>query len=162
MAARKPKVGDTVQHHGRAHTIVDFPQQAVMKKGKAVAVTRCRFENDRFLVNVDVRDLKWLESDAAWYLPGRLLSRDERCVYEAAVGSWPKAENHVIARQLLDAVDLAEVDKDRLREVVRRMKARALAEAGITKPDGTFDNKAFGAYVDLVLDHVQQLRAERS
>ena len=166
MATRKPKIGDPVIHHGRMHEITAFPEEAYVEGGKAKLRKGIRFENDGFAVETyDVQDLRWSEVDGAWCLFGRLLSRDERVVYEASIGAWPRPENHAIARDVLDRVDLTGLDRTRLTDVVMRQKGRQLVEAGVVAvaEDGTtkVHQKELGQYVDAVIAHVAELRAER-
>ena len=100
MAARKVKVGDLVSHDGNwagvEHENGDFEVTSIAK-GKVV------FENERFRVVCAAKELQWLEEDGAFYLPGRLLTREQRNTYQELMGSAPRIDMHVAARGILEA-----------------------------------------------------------
>lgn len=121
--ADQPQEGDTVMHHGRVHEITELREKPVMEDGQAVVTTIAVWENDRFAVRGFADELVELPTgEADYYLPGRLLARNERAIHEALTGAWPPAGNHLTARQYLDAVDLGEVDRETLHDVIRRRK----------------------------------------
>lgn len=191
MPKRIPKVGDPVYHHGRRHTITQLQDRPVLEGGAPAVVQLVVFESadqyareeektmrdgsvqavkvPRFVVKGVASELRWSEPDAAWYLPGRVLSRDERTVYEAAFGTWPPAEIHLTARAALDAIDLEAVDTDRLVGVIKRMRMLHIAEAYDLRPRDGETKTGFVArcdaaardYAPKCLAHVAELRALR-
>lgn len=154
MAERKPTEGAPVLHHGRLHQIKAIQPRAVMKGDKATKVDMVVFENEGFLVTGLASDFQWSDKLGAWYMPGRVLSRNERAVLEAVTGSWPPAENHVAALGMLDAVDLAEIDIKKVASVIERRKADA--KAAVQAGETTFED-----YAQAALEQVAALRAAR-
>jgi hypothetical protein len=148
MATKKPQVGDAVLHHGRSHAITVLGKRAVMRNNAAVVAEMVTFENERFRVLGNRPDLVWSADDNAWYLPGRVLCRDERLLYEALMGVRPPAETHMAARKLLDMTDFAEVPKDRLSGVVARRTGRTGKDAE--------------DYADACLAHCAELKEARN
>lgn len=124
-----PTEGALVLHHGRYHTIKALPKHAKIVDGKPVAFDLVVFENDGYEVKALATDLKWSEKHGAFYLPGRVLSRNERAILNSITGSWPPADNHLASLQMLDAVDLDSVSVEKLVAVISERKADAVAEA---------------------------------
>jgi hypothetical protein len=122
MSRKKAKLGDLVIHHGFPHEITRVGERATMRDGQAVGISTVHFENSSFASECVAEELEWSEGDGAWYLPGRLLSRNERCLAEAVLGSYPPASSHLAVRQALAGVDLATVDRDRYGRVLARRK----------------------------------------
>jgi hypothetical protein len=115
MPARKPKVGEAVVHHGRPHAVTKLGRRAAIRDNAAVIVEMVTFENEKYAVLAQMADLVWSDEDGAWYMPGRVLARDERILYEALMGVRPPAETHLTARKLLNGVNYeTEVPMDRL------------------------------------------------
>lgn len=155
MADNTPEVGDKVIHHGRLHEVTEIElRPALNANGNPVAVEVIHFENDRYHVKTaDVDDFQFSKADDAWYLTGRVLSRNERALHEAVTGVWPAAHSHLTARRYLDAIDFDEVDTDDFRErlasVIRRRKADV--------PAGEEE-----AYIDDLLAQCRELKELRS
>lgn len=152
MAEKTPKVGDRVIHHGRHHEITELPKRARMGPDGPEAVELVVFENDGYRVLGNVSELRYSKEDGAWYLPGRVLSRNERAVLQAMSGTWPPADAHLSMRALLDrAVDNGELEgisRTRLRQVLIQRKA-----------DVTEDN--VDDYIPAAIAQVSELREIR-
>lgn len=156
-----PKVGDLVIHHGVVHEIKRLNPRARINRdtGAAETVETVVFENERYHVVALLEDVKWSEEDQAWYLPGRVLSRDERTLLQAISGAWPPATSHLTMRKVLDVSPGTfkdTVDLGILKDVV---KARRLKqEVGESAED--YDTRA-ATYAGAMLDHCEELRAAR-
>ncbi len=114
------------------------------------------FETERYQVKGRLDELRWSEEDDAWYLPGRVLSRDERTVYRSVFRVWPTAEMHHAARRALDDLDLEEID---MTELARIVKLRRLEKGG-DETQEEFDARA-AAYARACIAHCEELRALR-
>lgn len=164
--AATPQVGARVIHHGHLHDITRIGQRARIVEGKPVLMRFAVWDNERFQVTGFLDELRWSEDDQAWYLTGRVLSRNERALAEALTGSWPKAENHIAVRAMLDAVDLATVNRAKLATVLVRRKAdlqERLSKLGAdpAKRDPKAVAKIVDTYVDAALEQCAALRASR-
>lgn len=159
--AKMPQAGDPVIHHGHPHTISYFETTAAMRDGKPVAISIAVFENDRFLAACRADELVWSDSDAAWYLPGRVLSRNERAVCQAVTGSWPPAENHIAMRAMLDTVDLDTLDRGRLKTVLLQRKADLRERVDAADAAGADREAVIQDYIDAVIAQVAALRKNR-
>lgn len=166
MADRTPSEGDPVLHHGRMHEITSLQPRARLVEGEAETGTVAIFENDEYEVRGWAHELTWSEADQAFYLPGRVLCRDERALHEAVVGVWPRAENHLAARKYLDTLVLefkedvgqeaeADVSKAALVDVLQRRKVYDV-------PDGeTWDEDDWRAHAERCLEHCREIRELR-
>lgn len=113
MATRKVKVGDPVSHEGNwiGHDHIDGDYVVVSQADGGsdpdnplmrIQDFLTTFENERFEVTALTADLEWLEEDKAWYLPGRLLTKDQRkayCILTESSSCSPKV--HISARYAL-------------------------------------------------------------
>lgn len=183
----EPKVGDMVLHHGRMHEIIGFREEGAKRVGnKWVPNNKVFFRNGRYLPKANASELVWSAEDKAWYLPGRVLSKDERTVINAMVGSWPTEGSHLAVRKMLDVEGpLADhVSMERLTAIV---KARRLRRGFDLKAQKTLDGQALTvdmsskeiddlldsieteeafekrarAYAKACLEHAEELRAYR-
>lgn len=110
---RTPQVGDLVTHDGcwpmfppgsEPYQITGFVKKAALdESGEPTAVRICVFENARYRVECLASELEWLDEDGAWMLPGRLLSRAQRRVWQQQLGirQGPDPAKHVEARAFL-------------------------------------------------------------
>lgn len=151
-------VGDRVLHHGRYHTLTALNTER----------NRAYFENESYGVACALSDLTWDDALGAWYLPGRLLSKNERAVIEAVTGAWPQAGAHRSLLPVLDNIELETVDKTRLKEVLLQRK-QDVHEKIEAETLGMDDEAAVEAaiaavlndYTDSALEQVAVLRAAR-
>ena len=149
MATKEPQVGDAVMWHGKLHKITGLPLRAVMRNGEAVAVPMIVFENKNYRSICNLPDFAWSQDDDAWFGAGRVLSRDERILYEALIGARPPAETHMVARRILDSTDYdTEVPRERLAEIIASRKSLNADDAE--------------AYVDACLAHCAELKEARN
>lgn len=199
MAKNKPKIGDAVLHHGRPQLITGFQVRARLVDEKVVkfpitiffvdyerdpTMLREKPFTDRKTGEKGVRrwgkygnkcntpDLKWSDEIGGWYLPGRVLSYDERLAYEALVGARPRPDHGPVPLRLLDQTDLADIevhagDETRgpssLVQVVKkhkigRMKDALSGEWVETEEDW---NARAAAYAIACLEHCAEVRAVR-
>jgi hypothetical protein len=99
----KAKVGAKALHHGRLHELVRFEDRPALDANKQPYPFRVAvLENDRYLVKCNAAELAWDEVGGVFYLPGRVLAKDERTLVAAMVGGWPKAGSHLAVRRMLD------------------------------------------------------------
>src|SRR5262245_1551505 len=106
---RTPAIGDLVSHEGcwapsgdqyGPFKIVGFKARPALDDAGKPFVLHCTvFDNERFSVECQTAELVWLEEDGAWMLPGRLLSRPQRRLWQQKVGvnTGPPAEKHIEA-----------------------------------------------------------------
>jgi hypothetical protein len=157
-----PEVGAKVLHHGRLHEILDFPTRARKdEKGKPVLIDMVRFENDRFRPTGQKGDLVWNEAEGWWYLPGRVLSNDERALVQTMTGMWPAAESHLAMRKVLDVEGpfKSHINFDKLKVILAKGKRFPIwQEEG--ESEKAFD-KRLTAYANKCLAHCEELRAFR-
>ena len=185
----KPKEGDMVLHHGRLHEIIGFRNRYFKGANGKPAVASFAFcKNAGFQPVCESALLKWSAKDKAWYLPGRVLSKDERTVINAMVGSWPKAEAHMAVRSMLDVEGpLADhVNMEDLEKIVRARRLRRGYDLRLQKTlkDGVVLTKSMSKaklqrtlegcetaeafdkrvkkYTKEVITHCEQLRAFRA
>lgn len=69
-------------------------------KGGAQIAT---FENEKRRVRCDASELVFLKEENAWYLPGRILSREQRREFMRIAGTSTPPADHVMARKVLKA-----------------------------------------------------------
>lgn len=167
MPAKKPKVGDRVYHHGHYHEIRAVHRERTDVEGNTVKLPHLLFENggpkDGFRVRGSgAHELVWSPRLEAWYLPGRVLARNERALAESITGAWPPAANHLAILDMLDAVDLASIDRAKLKDVVRRRKPDAIEEAAKAEASGGDPEAALDGYVGRVIEQCRTLRGVRA
>jgi len=92
-------VGARVLHDGHEDFKVN---ELVEAKGTVIAV----FENLGYRVKCNAAELVELKEENAWYLPGRLLSREQRRRFSEIVGSSTPPGDHVAARKILQAAEV--------------------------------------------------------
>ncbi|MGW8180028.1 MAG: hypothetical protein ACWGQW_14895 [bacterium] len=183
----EPKVGDKVLHHGRIHEIIGFREEGARRVGgKWVPNMKVFFRNGRYLPKADASELKWSAEDEAWYLPGRVLSKDERTVINAMMGAWPNEGSHMAVRKILD-VEGPLADHVSLERLGAIIKARRLRRGYDLKAQKTLDGRVLTtamspkeideiltsveteeafeervrAYAIACIEHVEELRAYR-
>lgn len=183
----EPKVGDKVLHHGRMHEILGFREEGFQRvDGEIVPHEKVIFRNERFITKMSKDEMLWSEQDQAWYFQGRVLSKDERTVVNAMVGSWPTAESHMAVRSMLD-VDGPLADHVSMERLVAIIKARRLRRGYDLQTQKTLDGRELTSdmspeeieetlnsveterkfenrarrYAEALLEHVEQLRAYR-
>lgn len=85
-----PAIGDRVFHDGYD----DFQVVALAtKKGQELAT----FENHRARVGCAAKDLVYSEAKGAWYLPGRVFTRERRLALRPLVGDVLEFERQSMA-----------------------------------------------------------------
>lgn len=147
MANRKVKVGDPVSHEGNwighDHEDDDYVVIGFMSGGADPSDPLRRlpnyittFENDRFKVKCLTEDLEWSKEDEAWFLPGRILTRDQRrafCILTESSSCSPKV--HYSARHaLLSDPELAAVALERAIEE-REVRSAAVVQVLVDEAD---------------------------
>ena len=160
----RPQIGDRVLHHGAFHTIKLFNKRATMVDGEPVAVELLAFRNAPFTVGARVDDLRWSDRYEAWYLPGRVLCRNERALAACVFGSWPKASTHLAVLPLLDAVDLDEVDFGSFVSAIKQHKQDVATEVKRLQDEDASPEeieKYCVQYAKAAIAQIERLRANR-
>lgn len=134
------KIGDVVLHHGRLHKITETFRRWYEKDGQPVAFNGVVFENTGYAVKANIEELVWNAEDGWWFLPGRVLAKDERTLLNAMVGAWPDSASHLAVRAVLNVGGPleAQVDRNRLETVIRTKRLVRGLERRTGKPiDGS-------------------------
>ncbi len=72
------KVGDKAICDSREYKLLQVVQKAAMVDGVAKAVNIAILDNEQFQVKCLASELQYSEALKAWYLPGRIISREAR------------------------------------------------------------------------------------
>jgi hypothetical protein len=161
------KEGSIVIHHGRAHEVTGFVKHAIMDGDVPTSVEFVTFENERYKVKAKRSDFSY-DENIGFFLKGRILSRNERALLEAVIGSWPRADAHAALLGMLDGIDLAAVDLTRFAEVLGRRKQDARMKANAAAADAAGDEEvpeveaqALLNYAKDAIKQIAELRAAR-
>jgi len=160
MPKKIPKVGDPYLTHGRMHVIEAILTRPVMVDGEPTTIKMFGYRNAQFAGVGQFDELVWEEKEGFWYLPGRVLSIDERMVVQAMVASWPIPDSHLALRSILDVEGkLADhVNMDRLVNIIKKNLKFPVVKNETEKERHTRAQQ----YAIRCIEHCEELRGFRN